>query len=60
MNIKIELTEKDIKKLIVEHIRSVMGDVSIDENFIGIHVKSKQNYKAEWETADIRAVYERM
>lgn len=56
MNIKIELTEEDLKKLIVQELREKLNhDVKIAD--ISILVKSKQNYKSEWEVAAFRAEY---
>jgi len=54
MNIQVELTEDDLKRLIVEHLSKVLqADVSVDS--VDIKVKSKQNYKSEWETASFKA-----
>ena len=57
MNITIELTRKDMEKLIAAEIQRRMGDVEIDASKVDIKVKSKQNYKAEWESADFKATY---
>jgi hypothetical protein len=57
MIVRIELSEKDL-------VRLVKGDISkmtcrdVDMSKIKIQVKSKQNYKSEWEEAEFRAVYE--
>ncbi len=53
--IQIELTETDVKALIVKHFEDLMGNVSIGRDNVTIEVKSKQNYKSEWETAALRA-----
>lgn len=58
MKLKIELTEKELKKLVLEYINSVVN-TSVEEKDIQILVKSKQNYKSEWEQAEFRAVYEK-
>lgn len=56
LDIKINLTEDDLKNLIKKHIESVIDfEVSIKE--VSILVKSKQNYKSEWEIADFKAEY---
>lgn len=58
MKIKIEITEAEVKELIVKYIQSKF-DEEIDENRIDVLVKSKQNYKSEWENAAIKVEYER-
>jgi len=59
MNIKIELSEHDLKELVIKHIEATLGDVTVfDENKLTIEVKSKQNYKSEWENASFRATYQ--
>lgn len=54
MNIEIVLTEQDLKKLVREHLSEVLN-VPLADNDINIKVKSKQNYKAEWEEAAFKA-----
>lgn len=57
MQITIEITEQDLKNLIKDHIENtVHGDVNI--NNIKILVKSKQNFKSEWEVASFKAIYD--
>ena len=53
--IQIELTETDVKALIVKHFEDLMGNVPVRRENVTIEVKSKQNYKSEWETAALRA-----
>jgi hypothetical protein len=55
MRIKIEISEQQLKDLIVEHLEKKMGDIYFDSKKINIMVKSKQNYKVEWENADFMA-----
>lgn len=56
MNIKIELTEDDLKELIAQKISEKLNhEVKIKD--ISILVKSKQNYKSEWEVAAFKAEY---
>lgn len=52
--IKIEIDENKLKELVADYIESRTGQ-SIPIDKIKIEVKSKQNYKAEWETASFRA-----
>lgn len=57
MKLSLEITEGDLKRLVVAHVREQLGDVAltIKDNDVRIEVKSKQNYKSEWETAAFRA-----
>ena len=58
MNVRIELSEKDVKDLLIDYLKSQLGEsILLTENNIKIEVKSKQNYKSEWEVANFRAVY---
>lgn len=57
MQINIELTEADVRQLILDHIQSKLGDIKLDKNRVRILVKSAQNYKSEWEDARFRATY---
>lgn len=53
MKLTIELTEKEIRTALANHISNVFGiQFSVEE--VPIEVKSKQNYKSEWESAAIR------
>lgn len=56
MNLGIELTENDIKELIKNYLETELNR-EIDNSEISIEVKSKQNYKSEWESAQFRATY---
>lgn len=53
--IDIELSETVLKQLVVGYLSDKLGDVRLDDGDVKIEVKSKQNYKAEWETASFRA-----
>ena len=57
MKAKIELTEDDIRCAISNHISSALG-LQINPTDVAIEVKSKQNYKSEWEQASIRCSFE--
>ncbi len=57
MMIRVELSERDLRGLVWDHLRSMLGDdVVFDVSDVKIQVKSKQNYKSEWEEASFRAV----
>ena len=51
--VNVEMDENDVCKAIADWIRYNYG-VSIPEDSLPIEVKSKQNYKSEWENANIR------
>ena len=57
MKIRIEIDENALTKLIMDYLCDRL-DMDIERNKVEIQVKSKQNYKAEWEKADFRCVYE--
>jgi len=56
MSIRIEISEKDVRKLVAEYIQEQTGTTVAPES-VKIEVKSTQNYKSEWETAQFRVVY---
>jgi len=58
VNVRIELDENAVKDLVMQHLRDKLGAIEIKEGDVRIEVKSKQNYKSEWEKASYRAVYE--
>lgn len=57
MKAKLELTEDDIRNAIGNYISSCLG-LNIASKDIVIEVKSRQNYKSEWEQAAIRCSFE--
>ena len=59
MNIKIELTEIELRKLVLEHLDRMFEEISIAEHDIRIETQSTQNYKAEWEPTAFRARIEK-
>ena len=59
MRIKLQMTEEELTNLVIAHLSSNLGEkVSLTARDVKIEVKSKQNYKSEWEVAAFRAVYE--
>jgi len=57
MTIKVELTTEDLKRLVAEDIQKRVN-MEVNPKDIRIETKSTQNYKAEWESAAFRAVFE--
>lgn len=59
MKILISLSTDDLKKLVLDHIKSqILTTNDYDPKNVTIETKSKQNYKSEWEVAEFRAIYE--
>lgn len=54
MTINIELSEADLRGLVLAHLRDTLNS-ELTENDVVIEAKSKQNYKSEWESAAFRA-----
>lgn len=56
MKLDIEINERVLKQLVLEHIKSKLGDnLEIGLDDIKIETKSKQNYRSEWEESAFRA-----
>lgn len=53
MMVNVTMVEVEIRQAISEYIANRYG-VSLDPKQLNILVKSKQNFKSEWETADIK------
>lgn len=58
MKLRVEVTENDLKNMVAAYINDKLGSLEVDTSNVVIEVKSKQNYRAEWEKADYRAVVE--
>lgn len=59
MKIAVEIDEKELRLLVVAQIQRIMGDVDVKPEDVKIEVKSKQNFRSEWEPADFRATVEK-
>lgn len=55
MRVEITIDESTLKRLVRDHINNQLGEMTVRDDEVKIEVKSKQNYKSEWETADYRA-----
>lgn len=55
MAVNIEVDEETLRALVIKHLQTVCEGLAIDNNDITIEVKSKNNFKSEWETAAYRA-----
>jgi len=58
MKVTIEIDSEELKRLVIAKIEDTLGSVALDNSKVRILVKSKQNYKADWESGDFKAVYE--
>jgi hypothetical protein len=54
MEIKIELTEKDVKRLVIAEL-SRLANIELSEEDVTFQVKASMNYKSEWEGGQFRA-----
>ena len=58
MTVSFEITEQDLKRLVISELQAKLRDTKpLDAGKVQILVKSKQNYKSEWETAVFKATY---
>ena len=55
MKIQAELDEEVLRKMVLQFFRDKLGSIPLSEKDIHIEVKSKQNYRSEWEEASFRA-----
>ncbi len=53
--IEIEITEDTLKDLVLNYLAENVTNFPLTSKDIDIQVKSKQNYKSEWESASFRA-----
>jgi hypothetical protein len=51
--VTVTLTEKEIKQVLADHLNEKLGSLSVSPENISLLVKSKQNYRAEWEEAGV-------
>lgn len=54
--LSIEVDEACLRKLVRRYICEDVGIDLLDDEDIKIEVKSKQNYRSEWEQASFRAI----
>ena len=59
MKVRVEITSSDVRKMIAQKIAEEVPNVAIEENNIGLFVKSKQNYRNDtWEVGDLKVAVE--
>lgn len=59
MKISVQLSEDDLRQLVLKKIQEEMPEADIQMEHVKIETKSTQNYRAEWEVAAFRARVER-
>jgi hypothetical protein len=57
MKIDIEIDEKRLRELVAVEIQSRLGDIPLEVKDVKIIVKTKQNYRADWEVGEFKATY---
>ena len=56
--ISVEIDEKTLTRLVIEHLNMLLtGELKPED--VTIEVKTKQNYRAEWERGQFRARVEK-
>lgn len=56
MRVAVSLQEQEIKQAIADYVHTRSG-VAIRPDAVTVEVKSKQNFKSEWEQAAIRCEF---
>lgn len=56
MQVSVSLDEKEIRRAIADYVEK-QTRVSIQPGDVKVEVKSKQNYRSEWEVAAIRCEF---
>lgn len=57
MDIRIEIDEKTLRAMVVRYLYDELGGMTVKADDVQIEVKSRQNYRSEWEVAAFRAIY---
>lgn len=59
MKLHVELTNEEVRQLILGAIENKLsGNADLKKEDVVIEVKTKQNYKAEWERGEFRVSYD--
>ena len=59
MHLRVEISESQVKQILKDYLQERLGRIPGQAlETLRIEVKSKQNYRSEWEPAAFRAVYE--
>jgi hypothetical protein len=51
--VTITLTESELKSIVLKHLNEQLGKLAPKEEDIHFFVKSKQNWRSEWEQTDV-------
>lgn len=55
--IEIVIDKAKLRIIIREYLQHKLGNIEIQDADIDIFVKSRQNYRSEWESADFKAIF---
>ena len=55
VTVDVMIDENTLKEILINYLHSKLGEVDLAQRDVKIEVKSKQNYKSEWESAAFRA-----
>lgn len=58
MNIKIEMSDYDVKQIIIDYIKLKLGETNFDSQRLKTLVKTSKNYKAEYEEGVFKVLYD--
>ncbi len=56
--ISLEIDEACLRSLVIDHLSRILN-LDLSSKDVSIEVKSKQNYRSEWEPAQFRAKVEK-
>lgn len=59
MKISLELNDQELRSIVRRHFEGKLGEIELEDSDIKIEVKSKQNYRSEWEIVEFRARVEK-
>jgi hypothetical protein len=56
VKLHVEIDEQELRRLVMADVQCRLGEIIVSEKDVQIQVKSKQNYRSEWELAAFRAI----
>lgn len=55
MKVSVEIDEEKVRELVFDYLRDQLENIPLKLDDVKLEVKSKQNYRSEWEAAAFRA-----
>lgn len=55
MKVSVEIDEEKVRELVFDYLRDQLVNIPLKLDDVKLEVKSKQNYRSEWEAAAFRA-----